>query len=235
MTELMYFEDCYVSEFDAKVLRVGDETVVLDRTAFYPQGGGQPGDVGTITCASGAAEVTKVRKEGRDVLHQLRGPIPLVGEEVRGSIDWDTRYAHMRHHTAQHLLSAYFLEEYGAVTSGNQIWKERARIDFDLPELTSEMIEKAEDQINSWVENSVPVTITLMPRHEALKKLDPKRTRIDLLPKFISTLRIVEVEGIDAVACAGTHVRNTSEIGRFRVTRSSSKGKGRKRLEFVLE
>lgn len=234
LTELIYFKDCYTSEFTAHVVSADDQTIVLDRTAFYPQGGGQPCDTGTITGETTTARVTKVVKEGSNVVHVLEGPVLTKGEDVHALIDWERRYAHMRYHTAQHLLSAHFLDRHKAVTTGNQIWTDRARIDFDLPSLTTEIIEGAESEINSWVEDSIPVKITMIPREKAIRKLDHARTRIDLLPKTISILRIVTVEGIDSVACAGTHVRNTSEIGRFHVTKTSSKGKGRKRFEFIL-
>jgi misacylated tRNA(Ala) deacylase len=234
LTELIYFADCYASEFDAEVLRAEGDRVYLDRTAFYPEGGGQPSDTGYLSSDSEMARVVRAKKESGDVAHILDGPVPQVGSKVHGVLDWDTRYAHMKYHTAQHLLSAYFLDRQGATTSGNQIWSSRARIDFDLPALTPEMIGGAEDQVNSWIDQGVPVKITMMRRSDALGRLDHRRTRIELLPRSIATLRIVEVEGIDAVACAGTHVRNTSELGRFEVTSSASKGKGRKRLQFVL-
>jgi len=140
----------------------------------------------------------------------------------------------MRYHTAQHLLSAHFLEEHGASTTGNQIWSDRARIDFDLPSLSAEIVGSAEQRVRDLVEDALPVSISMIPRVEAIQRLDPRRTRIDRLPPSVEVLRIVEIQGIDTVACAGTHVKNTSELGLFSISKTSSKGAGRKRVEFVL-
>jgi misacylated tRNA(Ala) deacylase len=164
----------------------------------------------------------------------LAGAAPGMGKEVKGSLDWERRYAYMRYHTAQHLLSAHFLERHGAQTTGNQISRRGARIDFDLPALTPEIVREAEEAITAWVAESIPVVIRMLPREMALRTLDASRTRIDRLPRSVRMLRIVEIEGVDTVACGGTHVRNTSEIGEFRIIKTASRGKGRKRIEFVL-
>lgn len=234
MTELIYFSDCYVKEFRANVLRVHGNQVVLERTAFYPSGGGQPSDTGTLLGADGPARVVEVSKAGPEVLHALEGPVPRGGSAVEGKIDWDRRYAHMRYHTAQHLVSAYFLDKHNARTTGNQISAHAASIDLDLESFDPDVLAAAQDQVNLWITRSLPIRITTMPREEALRVLNPQRTRIDLLPKSISTLRIVEVQDVDVVACAGTHVGNTSELGHFEVVKTSSKGRERRRLEFVL-
>jgi misacylated tRNA(Ala) deacylase len=234
MTELIHFTDCYAAEFDAVVVDLLDSAVVLDKTAFYPEGGGQPNDTGKLSWSGGEVPVVKVRKEGGQVNHFVPGTLPTVGAKVHGSIDWDKRYAYMRYHTAQHLLSAHFLEEHGASTNGNQIWSNRARIDFDLPSLTPEIVGSAEHRVRYLVEDALPVNISMVPRDEAIQRLDPKRTRIDRLPPSVKVLRIVEIEGIDIVACAGTHVKNTSELGLFTISKTTSKGTGRKRVEFTL-
>jgi misacylated tRNA(Ala) deacylase len=234
MTELIYFSDCYVKEFKATVLQVHGNRVVLDRTAFYPRGGGQPSDTGTVLSNEGLARVVEVCKEGAEVVHALEGPVPGKGCGVEASIDWDSRYAHMRYHTAQHLLSAYFLDQHKAKTTGNQISTQGASIDLDVESFDPDVLKGAQDQVNLWIKRSLPVKITMMPRQDALRVLNPERTRIDLLPKSVSTLRIVEAQGVDVVACAGTHVSNTSELGHFEVVKTSSKGRDRRRLEFVL-
>ena len=235
VTDLLYFRDCYVREWSAVVEDTRSKGVVLDRTAFYPQGGGQPSDTGTVTMLDGrSSRVLKVIKDSGDVLHILEGAIPEVGERVECTLDWPRRYGHMRYHTAQHLLSAYFLSEYNACTSGNQISAGKGSIDFQIAALDGQMVQGAEAQLAAWVDMSLPVKITMMPREAALRTLDPKRTRVDLLPRSVKTLRIVEISGVDAVACAGTHVGNTSEVGTLKVTGTSSGGKGRRRLEFLL-
>ncbi len=234
VTDLIFFTDCYASEFDARVTFSDGDLCALSRTAFYPEGGGQPSDTGILRWDGGEERVTRVYKAGSQVIHDLAGAAPNTGQEVHGSLDWDHRYAHMRYHTAQHLLSAHFLEKHRASTTGNQISRRKAKIDFDLPELTPDLVRRAEEGISRWVADSIPVVIKMLPREVAIRTLDPVRTRIDRLPKSVSTLRIVEIEGVDTVACGGTHVRNTSEIGEFRITKAASKGKGRKRVEFVL-
>ncbi len=234
MTDLVYFSDCYASQFEATVTGSDGDHCELDRTAFYPEGGGQPSDTGTLHWDSGEARVTLVHRDGSRVIHELSGEAPGIGMGVKGTLDWERRYAHMRYHTAQHLLSAHFLEKFGAGTTGNQISNRGARIDFDLPALTPEIIGEAEDAIAKWVAESIPIVIRMLPREVALRTLDASRTRIDRLPRSVRTLRIVEIQGVDTVACGGTHVRNTSEIGEFRITRTASKGKGRKRIEFTL-
>lgn len=234
MAELIYFSDCYAKEFRARVLQVQGNRIALDRTAFYPVGGGQPSDTGTVSADKGTARVVEVSKVGPEVFHTLEGPVPERGCEVEARIDWDRRYAHMRYHTAQHLLSAYFLDRHNARTTGNQISAQVASIDLDLESFDPDVLAGARDQVNLWIGRTLPVRITMMPREEALRVLNPERTRIDLLPKSISVLRIVEVQGVDTVACAGTHVSNTSELGRFEIMKTSSKGRDRRRLEFVL-
>jgi len=234
MTELIYFSDCYVKEFKADVVQLDRNRVVLDRTAFYPTGGGQPCDTGTIMSEDGVAGVVEVSKAGPDVFHTLEGPMPGRGSAVEARIDWERRYAHMRYHTAQHLLSAYFLDQCKAKTTGNQISTQGASIDLDLGSFDRDVLVGAKDQVNLWIKGSLPVKITMMPREEALRVLNPERTRIDLLPRSVSVLRIVEVQGVDMVACAGTHVNNTSELGHFEVVKTSSKGSDRRRVEFVL-
>jgi len=234
MTELIYFSDCYVKEFGANVTRVHGNRVALDRTAFYPTGGGQPCDTGTLYGEQGVARVVEVVKAGAEVFHSLDGPIPKQGSRVEASIDWDRRYAHMRYHTAQHLLSAYFLDHHEARTVGNEISTAGASIDLDLDSLDPDSLKRASDQINLWIGKSLPVRITLMPREDALRMLNPQRTRIDLLPRSVTTLRIVEVQGVDVVACAGTHVGNTSELGHFQILKASSREEKSLKLEFVL-
>jgi len=235
LTELIYFQDSYVSQFDARATEVRGTDVILDRTAFYPEGGGQPSDTGTLAGGSRIFTVTHVRKSGPAVLHTVSKPGIGPGEGVHGEIDWERRYEHMRYHTAQHLLSAHFLDRYGARTTGNRISADRGTIDFDIPRLSPEMVRGTEDRMNRWIELNIPVTIRMMDRSRALAELDQDRTRVDRLPKTVKELRIVSIEGIDEVACAGTHVRETGELVGFRVDRTRSKGKKRKRLEFVLD
>lgn len=228
MTEFIYFEDCYVREFDAVVVESDGDRVVLDRSAFYPEGGGQPSDTGSIE----GVRVEKVVKDGGDIVHVLDENRFEEGEEVHCELDWDRRYAHMRYHTAQHVLSAIVLDEFGGRTTGNQVYEDRARIDFDTS--ISDKIDLVEKKVNDMIKAEKKVDIYTMSRDEAVEKLDKERTRIELLPDSVQELRIVEIEDLDKTACAGTHVENTKELGKFKIKNTINKGEERKRVEFEL-
>ncbi|PTD94594.1 alanyl-tRNA editing protein [archaeon SCG-AAA382B04] len=229
MTELIYFNDCYQKEFDAEVKESKKDRVVLDRTAFYPKGGGQPSDTGQIN----GVRVEKARKKGKTVEHVLEENNLEEGQSVHGEIDWEKRYLHMKYHTAQHILSAIILEKYGGKTKGNQLYSDRARIDFDKDILNKK--EEIEEEVNEIIQQARDVNIFTMQRERAVEELDSKRTRIDLLPDSIKELRIIEIENLDKTACAGTHVKNTEEIGNFKITQTINKGKDRNRIEFTLD
>ena len=240
-TEALYLEDSSVRAFEAEVVRALDDPprVVLDRTHFYPEGGGQPADRGVFRAGDREWTVADVGKRDT-VYHELDGEPPGAGTTVSGELDWDRRYAHMRYHTAQHLLSALLLEEHAAPTRGNQLYADRARIDVEHDRFTGTDLDDVEAAMNDLVEDERAVTWYTMDRERAERELDPERTRIVLLPDSIRELRIVEVAGTDGepydrTACAGTHVRNTSEIGEVRVTGRETGGSGRERLHFELE
>ncbi|WP_435062901.1 alanyl-tRNA editing protein [Halobaculum sp. EA56] len=256
MTEQAYLEDSTVASFEATVERALDDRVVLDRTHFYPTGGGQPNDTGALAVvdddagvgptgdgpADGAAAgeefaVTDVEKTDT-VYHHLDGAAPPAGTRVRGELDWDRRYAHMRYHTAQHLLSAVLLEEFGARTVGNQLYADRARLDAEHPKFSETDLADVEARMNALVDDGLPVRHYTMDRQVAEAELDTERTRIDLLPDSITELRIVEVgdedDPFDRTACAGTHVGATDEIGEVTVTGRTTQGGDRERVEFTL-
>lgn len=228
MTDLIYFDNCYKKEFDAEVVESKGNRVILDRTAFYPEGGGQPSDTGTID----KNRVRKAVKKGGNIEHVLEKNDLIEGQEVHGRIDWDRRYSHMKYHTAQHILSAVVLDNYDGKTTGNQLYQDRARIDFDAD--IASVTKEIEKKVNEVIEEGRDVEIFTMKREKAVGELDPERTRINLLPDSVKELRIIEIKGLDKTACAGTHVENTKEIGEFEVTNTESKGKNRKRLEFTL-
>lgn len=253
MTDPLYLDDSAVREFDARVERVIDDgdtaRIVLDRTRFYPEGGGQPADRGTISGAE-AWPVLDVQKTD-EIYHTVEGDGPVEGDRVTGVLDWERRHAHMRYHTAQHLLSALLLSEYDAPTTGNQLYADRARLDCDYDRFTREDLDDIEARMNELVRADLDVRWYTLDRERAEAELDPERTRLDLLPGSITEIRIVEIgeevasnpEGepadpetvYDRVACAGTHVENTGTIGRVEVTGRETRGKGEERLAFVLE
>ncbi|MFB6132987.1 MAG: alanyl-tRNA editing protein [Halanaeroarchaeum sp.] len=238
MTETPYLRDPYVREFQATITRVLDERVVLDATYFYPEGGGQPADTGTLVADSTEWTVTDVAKKDT-IYHTLEGPEPPAeGTTVTGHLDWERRYGHMRHHTAQHLLSAHLLDDYDARTTGNQVYADRARLDAAIDRFEEADLAAIEERLNDLVEAALPVRWYEMDRERAEAELDAERTRIDLLPDSIQRLRIVEIgpedDPIDRTACAGTHVENTEELGEVVVTGRETKGSNEERLTFEL-
>jgi misacylated tRNA(Ala) deacylase len=234
-TELLYSTDAYLRTFDARVEEVTpDGGLVLDRTVFYPTGGGQPHDLGSITWEGGSASVVEVRKDGPQVIHRIEGNLPAVGAAVQGEIDWDRRYALMRHHTALHSMSGVIFQLYGATVTGGQMYPDRARMDFLLPDLSADRLAAIEARTNTLLAEGHPVSVRFLPRAEAFQIPDLIRTRVNLIPEGIEAIRVVNIEGIDQQADGGTHVANTREVGRVRIAGSENKGKGNKRLAIVL-
>ncbi len=236
VTELLYADDSYLTECDATVTEVRDgNAVVLDRTVFYPTGGGQPHDMGLLRWDGGEARVVEVKKQGPDVLHLIEGPAPTPGTRVRAVIDWERRYALMRHHTALHAMSGVIYQLFGATVTGGQMYPDRARMDFALPDLSPDKVQRIEDTTNRLLAEGRPVHVRSLPREEALQIPDLIRTKVNLIPESVRVLRIIDIEGIDMQADGGTHVRNTREVGRVRVVKTENKGKENKRLEIALD
>ena len=237
MTEQLYLADSTVREFEATVERALDDRVVLDRTHFYPTGGGQPHDTGSLEFDGGTTAVTDVTKRDT-VYHALDGAVPEEGATVRGELDWERRSAHTRYHTAQHLLSAVLLDEFGAETVGNQLYADRARLDARHPKFSETDLADVEARLNELVDGDLPVRHYTMDRERAEAELDTQRTRIDLLPDSISELRIVEIgdedDPFDRTACAGTHVSGTGELGPVEVTGRTTQGSEKERVTFTL-
>jgi misacylated tRNA(Ala) deacylase len=238
MTEKLYLDATDRQCFTATVERALDERVVLDRTCFYPEGGGQPADEGLLEADGQQFRVTDVQQKDT-VYHALEtdddGTLPPAeGTTVEGRLDWDRRYAHMRYHTAQHLLSAVLLDEFDARTVGNQLYADRARIDVAHDRFDETDLADIEAAVNERIDADLPVNWDVMDRTAAERELDPDRTRIGLLPDSITEVRIVEVGDYDRTACAGTHVTATGEIGEFSVTGRETKGSEKERVRFEL-
>ena len=235
MTELLYQTDSYLREFDATVTAVEGNAVALDRTAFYPSGGGQPNDVGMLRADSGEWRVVKVRKSGDDVWHEVEGTPPPMGMKVHGVVDWERRYKLMRTHTAMHILCGVVFHNYGASVTGGNMEPLRGRMDFEFETMRQELVREIEGKVNAEVAAARDVRIKILPREEAFQIPDLIRTKINLLPEGIQQVRTVEIVGLDLQADGGTHVANTREVGHIRVVDYKSKGKINKRIEVAVE
>lgn len=235
MTELLYQTDSYLQEFDATVTAVQERAVALDRTAFYPGGGGQPADVGTLRSGDRTWQVVRVRKEGDTIWHELDDAPPAVGAPVHGVLDWERRYRLMRTHTALHILCGVIWRDYGAHVTGGNMEPLAARMDFELESMSANFAREVEERINAEVAAARPVMVRVLPRAEAFQIPDLIRTKINLLPEGIQEVRTVEIAGLDLQADGGTHVANTREVGRIRVVDHQSKGRINKRLRIAVE
>lgn len=234
-TELIYMEDCYTKEFDAEVTKKGENFVVLDKTSFYPEGGGQPSDKGKLISDGEEYEVTGVKKHKGEVRHIIKGEVPEENEKVQGKIDWERRHKLMRMHTAQHLVAAIVLYKYDATVSGNQIHLENSRIDFNPVNFSEEDLEGIQERANQLIEKGRPVEIYQMSREKVEEKMDPERVNLDLIPESVDPLRIVEIEELDICPCGGTHVKNLEEIKGIDIIERETKGKNTDRLTFELK
>jgi len=236
MTELLFLTDAYVREFEALVTDVSADGVVLDRTAFYPGGGGQPNDLGWLLVAGTRWPVTKVRKVSGQVVHQVPAEAKLaLGTAVTGQLDWERRYQLMRTHTAMHVLCGVIWRDYGASVTGGNMEPLKGRMDFEFETMRQELVAEIETAVNQEVAAAHPVRVRILPREEAFQIPDLIRTKINLLPEGIKAVRTVELVGLDLQADGGTHVANTSEVGRIRIADYKSKGKINKRIYVELE
>ncbi len=240
MTDALFAEDAYLSSCEAVLTQLRPDGVVLDRTVFYPRGGGQPGDTGVLRWSGGAArveETTRSREDGALVHRVLPGAeLPPAGTAVTAEIDWGRRHVLMRTHTALHALSGIIFTEYGArVTGGNMDEGGTARMDFELASMSQELGREIEDRLNARLAEDVPVLVGFLPRAEALADPDLIRTKVSLIPEAVDPIRVVDIVGIDKQADGGTHVRSTAEVGRVRVVKTESKGKANKRMRIQLE
>ena len=239
MTELLYQTDSYLKQFTGVVMEIHAEQhgVVLDRTAFYPGAGGQPHDVGTMIVGDMAYNVPKIEKGYVHILEgdAASGGLPLVGDEVRGVIEWTRRYKLMRTHTAMHILCGVVWRDYSASVTGGNMEPLAGRMDFEFERLQKELVSEIEAKINAEVAAARDLRVQILPREEAFKIPDLIRTKINLLPEGIQQVRTVEIVGLDLQADGGTHVANTREVGRIRISDYKSKGGINKRIYIELD
>jgi misacylated tRNA(Ala) deacylase len=238
MTELRYLPDADgVTDFEATVAEATGEYVVLEGTYFYPEGGGQPADRGTLEWDGGRADVRDVRKNHGDVRHyveEIEGEVPLEGTTVRGVIDAERRERLRRMHTAQHVVSRVVLEEFDAATAGNQVHVDRSRIDFEPADFDDDDLALIERETNDLLGRDLPVEKAERPREEVEAETPEGRTQLDLIPDHVDPLRVVEVDDFDICPCGGTHVDSLGEVGEIEITNRESKGAEVERVEFEL-
>ena len=229
-------DSAYNTKFHANVIQSSDDSIVLDRTLFYPLGGGQNWDEGTIKGPNGFLQVKEVRGRN-EIIHKIDPGHQLeIGDEIIGEIDWERRYSHMRMHTAQHLVSGIAYELFNGVrTVGNQIHTTHSRIDFNPISFDEDMLQKLTLETNDIIKQKLEVTESTLTRKEINSIMPPERTNMNLIPKFIEQLRVVQIgDGVDLCPCAGTHVSNISEIGNISIISKKSKGKGTQRITYEL-
>ncbi|MFA6329880.1 MAG: alanyl-tRNA editing protein [Candidatus Micrarchaeia archaeon] len=232
-TELLCLTDAYQKECDAKVLAAEGDFVILDRSVFFPTGGGAPCDTGKIACGGKSADVVEVSKKDGRIFHKVSTAVFSAGDSVRCTLDWEKRHRIMRMHTCSHVLGAIMFAK-GAQVTGNQLGTTITRFDFDCPTGTEKAaFEDAVAELNGKLSHDTPVRTYSLPREEAFKI--PGVVKLaDKLPPSVASLRIVEIAGIDTQACGGMHVRNLSEVGRAKIEKIENKGASKKRLYFSL-
>ena len=229
-TELGYLRDAYEREADATVVAVEGDRVAVDRTIFYPTGGGQPHDTGAIA----GVPVVEVRKEGPVVWHRVEGQPPAVGDQVRLAVDWDRRHALMRTHTALHVLCGVIWNEWGTAVTGGNMEPLSARMDFEFDPLPEGFGARVEELVNAELAAGRAIEVGFLPRETAVEDEDLIRTKVNMIPESVKEIRVVDIVGLDKQADGGTHVRTTDEVGRVRVVKTESKGKGNKRIRIEV-
>ncbi|MBD47485.1 MAG: Ala-tRNA(Pro) hydrolase [Dehalococcoidia bacterium] len=234
MTDRLYYKDSYLKEFEGIIEQIGENGVVIDRTAFYPGGGGQPSDRGYIILKGVRYPVINVSTINGKIVHEIIGFNSSIGEYVTGLLDWERRYQLMRTHTALHIICGVIWREFQAHVTGSNMKPLEGRIDFELESISSSVVDHIEELINNEVKASRGINSRFIPRDEAFKNPELVRTKINLLPEGITEVRIVEIDGLDVQADGGTHVSNTNEVGSLKIVAHESKGKINKRLRIAL-
>lgn len=230
--DAIYLEDCYLKEFEATVESVTDgKFVVLDRTAFYPQSGGQPHDTGKLIHNGKECNVVFTGKFGGKISHEVEDCNLKTGDNVKGVIDWDRRYLFMKYHTACHILSAIIHSETRAKISGNQLGEGKTRVDFNLENFDREQIGSYQEKVNAIIDRNLDVDIKILPREEAFEIPSVVKLK-DAFPPDLKEIRVITVGDVDNQACGGTHVKNTGEIPHIEIFKAENKGKNNRRIYF---
>jgi len=237
VTERIYSTDQYARDVAATIVDVDpdDGRVLLDRTVFYPGGGGQPHDVGELTIGDDRLEVVRVADDQRGVWHWLEGGLPKVGTSVHGVVDWERRYRLMRVHTAMHALCGVVWERYASPVTGGNMEPGVGRLDFELPDWDPEDKAGLEEELNTQLAAARPVEVSFLPREEADQDPSLIRTKVSLLPESLREVRVIDIVGLDRQADGGTHVASTTEVGAVRIAKVESKGKGFRRIRLAID
>ncbi len=237
MTDRLYSTDQYARAVDATVVDIDpdDGRVLLDRTVFYPGGGGQPHDIGEVVLGEDRLAVTRVAADGRGVWHWLDGGLPGTGTPLRAEVDWERPYRLMRTHTAMHALCGVVWERFASPVTGGNMEPGIGRLDFELPDWDPEDKEPLETELNAQLAAARPVEIAFLPREVADQDPSLIRTKISLLPASLTEVRVVDIVGLDRQADGGTHVASTLEVGQVRIAKVESKGRGFRRIRLALE
>lgn len=236
MTEKIYSTDAYAKTMDARVVRTNrdDNRVLLDRTVFYPGGGGQPHDLGELWIGDDRLPVTRVTADRDGVWHWLEGDLPGEGTDVRGDLDWQRRYNLMRTHTAMHAMCGVIWRRYAVPVTGGNMDVGEGRLDFELPDWNSDDKPEVEAELNAELASRLPVEVSFLPREEADRDPSLIRTKVSLLPSGLREVRVIDIVGLDRQADGGTHVGSTGEVGSISLATVKSKGRGFRRFRFTL-
>ena len=237
MTERIYSTDAYATTMDATIVRTDtdDGRVLLDRTVFYPGGGGQPHDFGTLALGDDRLTVVRVTQDRDGVWHWLDGAVPSEGVEVSGAIDWERRYALMRTHTALHALCGVVWNRFHSPVTGGNMEPGAGRLDFDIPDWTADDLPVVEAELNAELERRRRVEVSFLPRNAADEDPSLIRTKVNLLPPTIEEVRVIDIVGLDRQADGGTHVNETGEVGRIVIPKAENKGRGFRRIRVRLD
>ncbi len=236
MTERIYSTDAYAKTMDAVVVETDrdDGRILLDRTVFYPGGGGQPHDIGDLVLGDDRLQVVRVAEDSKGVWHWVEGGLPKAGTALVGAVDWDRRYELMRTHTAMHAMCGVVWNRFHSPVTGGNMKPGEGRLDFELPDWDPDDREPIEVELNRQLALARAVEVSFLPRAEA--DADPSliRTKVSLLPASLTEVRVIDIVGLDRQADGGTHVDSTAEVGRISITKVESKGKGFRRIRFEL-
>jgi misacylated tRNA(Ala) deacylase len=239
MTENLSATDAYARACRARILEIDGSAVLVDRTVVYPGGGGQPADhAWLMTPDANRWSVTSVRRDGSNLWHELEHPeagMPAVGDEVEIELDWERRHRLMRTHSALHVLCGVVWRDHGALVTGGNMEPLVGRMDFEFETMSGDLVGEIEARVNDEIAADREIRVAMLPREEAFAIPDLIRTKINLLPPGIETVRTIEIVGLDLQADGGTHVAHTAEIGHVRVTGYESKGRSNKRIRIAVE